>query len=153
MSEYWHERDRKEVARARTYAELVPIALRVLSRMPQPVGELCGPISTGGAGSIEANLARFDTAIQRLREEGIAVFDLMPFEASLHAIRAERKKMEAFSGYDHALLEEFYLPVFESGFVHRFYMLPDWQSSTGASWEHEQALRLGIAVVYLADEY
>ena len=70
MSEYWHEHDREEVARARTYGELVPVALRILARMPQPVGELCGPISTGGAGSVEANLARFDTAIRRLSEGG-----------------------------------------------------------------------------------
>lgn len=42
-----------------------------------------------------------------------------------------------------------YLPIFESGHVSRLYFIHGWQSSRGANWEHQQAERLGIEVVYL----
>ena len=71
----------------------------------------------------------------------------------MRTIAAARREAGLCSDYDHALLEEFFLPVFESGLVHTFYMLPDWESSTGASWEHVQAQRLSIDIVYLTDEY
>ena len=148
-SKYWKEEDLIDVEKATKYKDLSVVALRVLSRMPQPTVEVCGPISSGGAGSIEKNLERFDLAIKSLQKKGIKVFNLMPFETSMHAIRDIRRKDKKFVDYDYALLEDFYLSVFESGYIKKFYMLPDWQSSTGATWEHEQAKRLGIETVYL----
>lgn len=60
--EHWTDSEREllETARLRgTFADLAAIALTILPRLPKPVGQVCGPISTGGLGSIEANLVRF----------------------------------------------------------------------------------------------
>ncbi len=128
-----------------TYKDLFGVAEGVLGKMPPPVGQVCGPISTGGAGSVEKNLKRFAEAIADLRKKGIEIFDQIPFEAPMRRIMSSRE----LAGYDHALLNDFYLPIFESRLVHKFYFLPDWKSSFGARWEHEQGLRLGIDIEYL----
>ncbi len=51
--------------------------------------------------------------------------------------------------YATMLLTDFYQPLFETGLIKILYFLPDWQSSVGARWEHDQALKLGIEIVYL----
>lgn len=145
MYKYWTEDDYKAVEKAQTYAELFSIAKKILERMPHPRAQLCGPISTGGAGSIEKNLWRFDIAIDRLQKEGVEVFSQMPLEEGIRRIREK----EGETIYPMSLLEDLYLPIFENKLVDKVYFLPDWQSSKGASWEHEQTKRLGIEIIYL----
>ena len=52
---------------AESYSEMAKIALIILNSMESPVVELCGPIATGGLGSIEKNLERFDIKIKELK--------------------------------------------------------------------------------------
>lgn len=127
-----------------SFEELRDVALRVIARMPQPVSGVCGPITTGGAGSMEKNLERFEEAIRRLQESGQRVFNQLPFEAPMQRI----KSYPYYKSGNH-LLETFYLPIFESGLIRQLYFLPGWESSFGATWEHGQAVRLGIKIVYL----
>lgn len=145
MSNYWTQEDLTRMDSAVTYRDLYAIAVVVLERMPRPRVQMCGPISTGGAGSVEENLKRFEAAIEKLSDSGIVVFDQLPFEMPIRKIRQLKNK----KGYDTDLLEDFYLPIFESKLVNTLYFLPDWQSSTGATWEHEQARRFDFDVVYL----
>ncbi len=144
MDTYWSKQDIQELAKAQTYTDLLTIAKRVLARMPRPIVQVCGPISTGGAGSMKKNLERFDRAIQVLRAKGINLFNQMPFEEPMQLIR----KREA-NGYSVKLLEEFYLPIFRDRLIDELFFLPDWQSSTGAKWEHEQGKRFGLKISYL----
>ena len=58
-SRYWTEEDRRDLEVAQTYRDLSKIALRVLARMPEPRGELCGPITSGGAGAGGGNRKGF----------------------------------------------------------------------------------------------
>ena len=53
------------------------------------------------------------------------------------------------SVYPEAILDDFYSPIFNSGLIKEFYFMPNWQSSKGANWEHNEANRLGIKVSYL----
>ena len=144
-NKYWTEEDHKALREATTYKQLLEVALCVLARMPEPRAQVCGPISTGGAGSVEENLKRFDQVIEKLQKENIEVFDQIPFEIPMQKI----KTLNKVEGYDNNLLNDFYLPIFESGLVYKFYFLPDWESSTGATWEHEQARRLGLEIEYM----
>ena len=146
-SNYWTEEDRRDLEMAKNYRDFSNIALRVLGRMPEPRGELSGPITTGGVGTVEGNLTRFGEVIQRLQKDGIHIFDVMPFEMPIQEMR---KKLNHI-GYDTVLLNEFYLPLFESGLFRTVYFLPDWETSVGSRWEHEQAKRLGLAIVYLGE--
>jgi hypothetical protein len=145
MNMYWLPEDREALSLAQNYRDLLAIAKRVLSRTPHPIIQVCGPISTGGTGSIETNLKRFETAINALKARGLELFDQLPFEGPLQALTL---RLEA-NKYPKRLLEEFYLPILESRLVDELYFLPDWQTSIGARWEHEQALRIGLKITYL----
>ena len=142
---YWTPEDIAALETAQSFAELSQVAMKVLKRMPQPVGQVCGPISSGGLRSIEKNLKQFDETIAELISHGNTVFDQVPFEKYIFRLietgRGTRDKDQ--------LLKEFYLPLFESGLVSTFYFIPGWESSNGAKWEYQQAKRLGIRIVYL----
>ncbi len=144
---YWQEEDFQAREDAKTYNDLLIIALRILDRMPEPRVQICGPISTGGKGSIEANIAEFEKAILYFSAQGENVFDQMPFEEAMQRIKKD------VVGYDKRLLNEFYLPIFKSGKIKKLLFLPGWKSSEGASWEHEQTEVLKIAFVDLPNNW
>ncbi|MEK9173085.1 MAG: hypothetical protein AAB594_00745 [Patescibacteria group bacterium] len=148
MNPYLTKKDRKAMAEAKTFVELGVIAVEVLQRIgektvPKLIGQVCGPITTGGLGSIEANLNEFSKWIKILQGRSLAIFDQIPFEE--HLFRIWKK-----SGHnDSNLLEEFYIPIFESGIVKTLYFIPGWSKSNGAMWEHRQAVRLKLTIDYL----
>jgi hypothetical protein len=142
---YWNDEDLLALEQADTMPQMLQIALGVLKRMPQPVAQVCGPISTGGRGSILENLVAFNETIVFLQAEGESVFDQMPFEAPMQRVKTTLPKGQ----YALTLLDDFYLPIFETGLIKKMYFMPDWESSHGAKWEHEQAKRLGIEIKYL----
>lgn len=137
----------QQVELLETYAQMKAFALEMLGRLPSPVVQVCGPLTTGGRGSFEANIAMFHEGVQLLAQQGKTIFDQRPFEIPMQKLKTIRQD----PGYAYELLDEFYLPVFESGLVHELHFLPGWESSTGARWEHEQAQRLGIAIFYLPE--
>lgn len=143
--EYWTKEDVLEMEQSVTMREMFDVALRVLKRMPQPVGQVCGPISTGGRGSLLENMVAFNETIVFLQAEGKIIFDQMPFEAPM-----QRFKVDLVPGeYATTILNDFYLPIFESGLIKKLYFMKDWESSKGAVWEHKQAKRLGIEIEYI----
>ena len=140
---YWTDEDMIALKKAMNFKDLYEIANRIFDRMPDDIGQVCGPIATGGLGSVEANLAKFDSTVRSLQEEGKIIFDQMPFEWPMQEL-----KKKVTDGAK-TILQDFYLPIFESGKVTTLYFIKGWESSYGANWEHEQAIRLGINIVYL----
>jgi hypothetical protein len=51
--------------------------------------------------------------------------------------------------YPMPILEEFYLPLYQSGRIKKFFFVSGWESSFGATWEHDRAKELGIEIHYL----
>ena len=149
MIHYWQPEDYAELEKAQTFSDLVPIALRIIKRMPPPVAMISGPVTTGGRGSIEENLHVLSAAVNQVYEKGISLFDQNPFEAKIQ----EAKTRIVYEGYCQPVLDEFYKPIFESGLVARMYFLPDWQSSTGARWERAECERLGMEIVDYPQEW
>lgn len=145
---YWTVSDIQALDEARNHKDLLDIALRVIDRMPQPIVQICGPISTGGKGSIEENIAEFEKAISYFINMGENVFDQMPFQDAM-----VRLKKQVIDGYDERILFEFYQPIFESGLIKNLRFLPDYKSSIGAQWEEEQGKRLNIDIVYLKQNW
>jgi hypothetical protein len=141
--------DHAEIATADTYEALRDIALHVLHAMPARVSMVCGPISTGGLGSLEKNLSRFNHAISLLVSCNVNVFTQMPFEEAIRQIRGSGLPYE--NGL--SLLETFYLPIFSSGRVARLCFLPDWESSLGTTWEHERGKELRLEHTYFRDDF
>lgn len=142
--QHWTDTDTKELAEATTYSELFSIAKRIIERMHQPVGQVCGPITTGGSGSHTDNLRKLEAMIVGLQEHGLELFDQVPFQFQIEKIAAEKGGTN-----EQELLEGFYLPLFEQRLIQTLYFLPNWESSVGSKWEHEQGARLGLHLVYL----
>lgn len=143
--QYYDIHDINTIALSRAYEELTPVAFRVIHRIPGPIAMICGPISTGGLGSITKNLAAFKEAIERVAKTGEAVFTQMPFESAMQDIKGRLSP-----GCDAtSLMDTFYRPLFESGLIKRLYFLPGWQGSWGARWEHQLATKLRIEIRYL----
>lgn len=145
---YWTIKDVQALETAKNHGDLLIIALRVLDRMPQPIVQICGPISTGGKGSIEENIAEFNKAISYFIGMGENVFDQMPFQDAM-----VRLKKEVIDAYDERILFEFYQPIFKSGKIKKMKFLPDWESSRGATWEHEQIEILNIPFENLSNDW
>ena len=87
---YYLYDDYRDIEVAQTFEELLPIALDVIRRMPQPVAMVCGPISSGGFGSVQANLEHFNNRITELILAGVTVFSQMPFEDKIQEIKANK---------------------------------------------------------------
>jgi len=144
LPRYWTPFNIFDLTQAKTFEDLLSTAQSVLLRMPQPVSMVCGPITSGGRGSREENIKVFKKTIEELSNKNITIFSQMPFEGPMWRIQ----KTDYYKGNYH-ILEAFYLPIFESGLVKRFYFIPGWRLSFGAAWEHRQAKRLGIEIAYL----
>lgn len=143
---YWDEKDWQALEKAENVAELYLVAKKITEKMEKPLAQVCGPIGTGGLGSVEANLHAFNETIKKLQKQGFNVFDQMPFETPMQELK---KKLFPNDEYFENILTDFYHPLFESGAVTKFFFMPNWQTSKGAKWEHEKAKELNIEIVYL----
>lgn len=143
---YWQEKDREDLANAKSISDLFIIAERIIDRLPLPIGQVCGPITNGGFNSIEKNLEFFNQNIKNLQSQGNNIFDQMPFEETIQKFKEEEIDKEKVY---QSIMNDFYLPIFKSGKIKTFYFLPNWQTSKGAIWEHKMAEDLGIEIKYL----
>jgi Domain of unknown function (DUF4406) len=139
---YWTPQDLVDLEKCEDPSSMHAIARRIIDRMPRPIVEVCGPIGSGGLGNLEANLTLFNKTIQELQANGLHVFDQMPFEYPMQALK--KKLADPMQ-----ILNEFYLPLFESKEIATFYFIPGWESSVGSNWEHDLGKKLGIEIIYL----
>jgi hypothetical protein len=142
---YWTKEDWENLEKVESVGDLYIIAQNIISKMPKPFVQVCGPIATGGLGSIEANLNAFNETIKKLQKQVLNVFDQMPFEIPMQKL----KKKFSLEKINKDIRNKFYLPIFESGLISAFYFLSGWESSIGSKWEHEKVKELGIKIVYL----
>lgn len=129
---------------ARFYELLLQEALVTIEHEFQEQGGsawmISGPIGLGD--TVQANMAGLQNAMAELRKERVPVVD----QTRWHNSKYEHVNVE----HSHPLkLEKFYKPLIGSGKIKGLYMMPDWESSTGAQIEHEEAQRLGLPIRYL----
>lgn len=130
---------------AGSFDALAKIALGSLDRMRQEhpiIIQICGPMSTGGLGNLEANMARFDRAIQIAEARGVSVFNQVHFQEAIIRI-CEWKPGEP---YPIGLLEDFYGQIFAAGHIDKGVFLPNWRTSIGSRWEWKRFRKLQIPV-------
>lgn len=142
-NEFWTEEDAAHLRETTTLEEAGRIAIGVLERMRatgKEIVQVCGPMTTGGLGSLEANMERFRYAIARAKEEGLLIFDQTPFQEAIDTLTAH----DGTNNYCDDILEVFFRGVLGSGHVSRALFLPDWESSRGACWEWEFVRSCGI---------
>lgn len=133
------------------FADAVKISLNALELMPQPIVQVCGPITSGGKGSVKENIAIIKNAIKKLENEGLSVFNQTQFEKKFAKLREESGLNDDES--NKLVLENFYEEIFNRKLIKRFYFVPGWETSTGSRWERERAKKLGIEIVDLPEEF
>lgn len=152
----WTKTEYKMLDEAKTFADALTIAMKLIDNQclsRDSFTQVCGPISTGGYGSVEHNLLAFHKTIQKLKKSRKElIFDQMPFEPLFHRFHAEWSAVHG-DAYMQPVLDDFYLHLFERGHIKKLTFMHDWKSSRGAQWEHEQAERLRIPVEYLPENY
>ena len=148
---YWNKEFLERVYSAVSYQELGEIGLIILKGMPQPIAQVCGPITSGGLGSIEKNLDVINRTIRKLTSNGSIVFNQMPFEQPMQDM--QRTSTLPVEETYQSLLNDCYLPLFNSGLIRRLYFIYGWRFSFGAKWEHQKAQELGIATHYLEKDF
>ena len=145
MEEYWTLPDLYAIDNAQSYKRLTPIALGILRRMPQPIAQVCGPISTGGLGCRIQNERLFARCVAKLRAEGLNPFNQMPLQIGFNRLVTEWQQTNG-GGYCWPIMEEVYWPIFVSGLIKTTFFLPGWETSTGTRWERRTVKDLGIEV-------
>mgnify|MGYP001613486011 FL=1 len=148
---YWKFHNILDLKKAWAYSDLKEIAFDVLKRMPQPVGQVCGPISTGGYGSVAENMRYFNLTIQKLIEQGYSVFNQMPFEIPMQRMKEESGLPKGEANLK--LLQEFYYPIFDSGLINRVYFMHNWKTSHGSRIERERAIERKISIETLPENF
>ncbi len=143
----------RRIKESQSSQDLLAVALEVLVALnknyPGPIVQVCGPIGTGGTGSRKENLAIFKRAIERVCENGLVVFNQMPFEDDM--ARIYKSSIEPAG--ELPLLEEFYGSIFSTGFIQLLCFLPGSEGSFGATWEKKRGRELKIPMLDLADCY
>ncbi|MDO8466617.1 MAG: hypothetical protein Q7S83_00560 [bacterium] len=151
-AKYWTKKDRKAVKRAKSFKSLARIAIRIIRRMPQPVVQVCGPITTGGVGTVAGNIEIFKQAIKKVQRSGKSVFDQLPFEKPIWKIMKDfPRRWGRPNKKDCQLLDEFYGTIFRSGVLKELHFIPGWEYSFGACWEYGLGNELGLKIVTLID--
>jgi hypothetical protein len=142
--------------RAKSFTELSDIAYGKLWEGGVGWSIVCGPLSTGGLGSQEANFEAFAAVIATQQNLKVKIFDQMPYEGDIRVLadtwHAENDMPGQAIKYCMPLLEEFYRPLFRSGFITRGLFIPGWRSSTGAQFERSEMDFLGIEIIDLEEE-
>jgi len=144
MQRHWTDDERALLVHAKTMHDLAHIAERVLERMPQPIHQVCGPLSTGGLGCLRQNAARFEYAVHELDRRGYSVFNQMLFQDRMTEILPE---VPADGEYHWEILTVFYERIFQSGRVRQLWFIPGRDSSRGTCWEQRRTQTLGITQV------
>lgn len=151
---YWTPQHIAALGKPVRQHEILPhlrgIALEVIRRMPPRIHFVCGPISTGGVGSVSGNMAVFKGVIEHLsRTEHLNLFSQMPFEEGLFAYHRQWQR-DRPGTYPEPILTEFYDELFATGRFERFHFIHGYRSSHGARWEHEQCRPRRIGKRYLS---
>ena len=150
---HWNADDYDNLNKAKSFVDLATIALDIVFRIPEKVEMVSGPISTGGVGTIPGNRKVFEGVIEILVfESNLNIFSQMPFEDKMVKLYLEWHAKNPTEKYCKPILDEFYDRLFFSGRVSKLHFIHDWQSSFGATWEHDNCNTWKIERNYLPKE-
>ncbi len=152
--DHWTPEDHRDVELSATMAHLAVPGIRMLRKLRQesPSGKvylLSGPMTTGGFGNFEQNMMLFEHAIEIARENGMCVFNQLPFQTGMIRLIGKPDNI-MFDGnglpYPQNILDDFYWPLFECGELTDLLLFPTWTGSNGSTQEFTKALDLGISI-------
>jgi hypothetical protein len=138
----------------RIMIEARAIAKNVLSRSPETLAIVCGPMSTGMK-SVPENFKIFARTVYKVGQE-MDIFNQLPFEplfGKVHEMIADLP-LSLIGGISQYFIDNFYNHIFEySGKIWKPHFIHDWTYSTGAKLENRTFNRLGSEITYLEEGY
>ncbi|MDB5225476.1 MAG: hypothetical protein JWL87_428 [Candidatus Adlerbacteria bacterium] len=152
-----HETDlewlRAECANAESFEELAAVAVAEMEKF-EDAEIVCGPLTTGGLGSMEKNMAAFLAVIDMLKKEGRPIYSQGPYEERIAYLRDRWREHHPSRAqlYCTPILEVLYARIFDAGRIRRAWFIPGWESSLGATWEHDRLKGAGVEIEYLTPE-
>lgn len=135
---------------AESLPSLAEIAIKEL-RAQGPSGIVCGPITTGGTGNQTYNFQVFNACILGLKRRGEKIFSQVPYEYGLRKL-AHTWEAAGNTGYYWPIIDEFYVPLFQTGLITKGFFIPGYRSSNGARREEDELYFLGSTLIYLTRE-
>lgn len=150
---FWTDAENRALESVTSFEEMVPVAVGILERMAATnthIIQICGPMSTGGRGSLVANMAFFKKALAVAVQNGACVFDQTPFEGAIVRLGNVTDNPKE---YCMDILHVFYRGVFMSGLLNELMFLPDWETSVGARWEYSEGSLLRLKLSDYPDEW
>ncbi|OHA17459.1 MAG: hypothetical protein A3G52_02440 [Candidatus Taylorbacteria bacterium RIFCSPLOWO2_12_FULL_43_20] len=146
MNNHWTEVETLALEKVVKFEEMVPVGVCVLERMRKIGGNIvmiCGPMTTGGRGSLTANMEYFKKTQAFASFRGLFIFDQTPFEGTMQRLSEGHRHRKQ---YCVEILHIFYRQIFSRRLIDELMFLPDWASSTGASWERQEGTDLGLKI-------
>jgi len=141
---------------ATSFSASAEIAKQVLNTIPLPPGciGVCDPISNKKANSLPAMshpFSLFNHTTQLFIDAGYPVFDERPFLSKLASLKETWFIKHSNEHFCKPLIEEFYLPLLETGRVTHLVLLPEWIAQYVSYWEEGYAATHKIKTIQLPD--
>src|SRR5271168_2433927 len=133
-NKYWTEDDMETLEKASNFLEMAEIALVILRRMKKthkPIVQICGQLMTNDLPTNMENMANFQAAVRLISQRGFLVFDQTVFQDAVERIAPSRNG----EPYCWDIPNIFYRKIFESHYISRLILLPNWQISPEAEWQ------------------
>ncbi len=150
QNDHWLQEEHDETLRCDTFKQLAGVGIRILGEFKLKSGGkkvvmLSGPMTTGGLGTFEANMHVFGHCVDIARENGLRVFNQLPFQTAMIRILNLPKNPTFTTSeiYPQTILDDFYWPLMQSGGIDCMYFLPTWETSNGATQEWQKAAEIG----------
>ncbi len=144
--------DNKALLRAKSIAELAPVASDVIGRLKGPFATGIGPMRTGTDRTFTQNLRIFDWVYDWFRGPksgyGHPVFYQLIFETDIHRIRREKHEGDD-AGFIASLFKDFYEPIMTHKDLAVVLLMPDWQKSKGAMIEYGMLKKRSVPVRFV----
>lgn len=158
---WWNEEMFETIERIKKYPGLLTtmndslnLAKVLLKGLPKKLAIVCGPISTGKR-SVEENLKIFDLTVQKVSDD-MPVFNQMPFEPifeNIHKLVIEDKDLCPSGKSSEFFINYFYREIFLSKKDWVPHFIYGWESSVGATMEHEIFVQLKRDIIYLPEDF
>jgi hypothetical protein len=145
IDDHWTDEELKALDGLGCFPTARQYAIGIIARLRKEHGEvvqICGPMTTGGLGSLERNMDRFGHAIAQARINGRRVFNQMPFQSVIIRITNHHDGGK----YRYDILTDFYEWLFRSGHLTHALFLPGWEDSVGARIERGYAKQYGVCI-------
>lgn len=132
----------------RTFYQLYDITLKMLEEVPgNNKTVVLGPVTSKDPAVTEGNLAMLSLHARALSEKGWIVLDLASYQETIERLI----KSLNIQGYPHEVLEDFTIPLLQSGIFQTVFVRECFEKSIGATLEHDAALGKGLHVEYLTE--